>query len=73
MANAIIDLTGRRFGHRTVLGDTGKRAPYNNEVLWLCECDCGQRDYVASSDLRRGHSRACTRCAYKLRGKEIEK
>ena len=34
----IKDLTGQKFGHLTVIKDTGERK--NRQVVWECECDC---------------------------------
>lgn len=34
------DLSGKKFGHLTVIEDSGKRTK-NREILWKCKCDCG--------------------------------
>ena len=31
-------LIGKKFGHLTVLQDTGKRE--HRSIIWLCKCDC---------------------------------
>lgn len=49
-----LDLTGRRFGHLTVLDrvqDTGKE---KNCIIWRCRCDCGAEKNVRSTNLRQG-------------------
>lgn len=52
-----IDITGEKFGYLTVLKDSGERK--GREVVWLCECDCGNFIKVRSYDLRRGHTISC--------------
>ena len=32
-------LIGQRFGHLTVIEDTGKRL--HRSIIWKCKCDCG--------------------------------
>lgn len=53
----LVDLTGERIGRWTVL----RRAENskNNEVMWLCRCDCGTIRAVSRSNLRRGGSLCC--------------
>ena len=53
----MVDLTGKRYAHLTVLerfGTTNYR-----EATWLCRCDCGKETVVISSNLRRGNTRSC--------------
>lgn len=52
------DLTGRRFGHLTVLGKTERRSA-NRNILWRCQCDCGSTVEVARDKLLSG---GCTSC-----------
>lgn len=53
------DLTGKRFGHLTVLkynhGDD------DGNHYWLCECDCPDRNEILAKgrDLSRGHKTSC--------------
>lgn len=57
----VTDLTGKRFGHLTVIS----RAP--DKVLksgrtkpaWLCRCDCGNTVAVLGESLRHGDTRSC--------------
>lgn len=55
MAN---DLTNKRFGRLTVLGDVGKRSK-NSKVLWHCVCDCGSVSFVRSDHLSSGKVSSC--------------
>lgn len=55
--NNIIDLTNQKFGHLTILGATEKRA--GKQVIWKCQCDCGNITYVRGSDLRTGNTKSC--------------
>lgn len=52
------DLTGQVFGRLTVIKDTGKRTPGRN-VIWECQCSCGNIKEVSSGDLRKGHTQSC--------------
>ena len=54
-----IDLVGERFGKLVVLGMSDKRTGKRNKPLWECQCDCGNKTYVMSSSLRRGHTQSC--------------
>ena len=53
----LIDLTGQRFGRRTVKsrGANGNAG----QVRWECECDCGNRRLVFSAVLRYGRQVSC--------------
>lgn len=46
-----IDLTGKRYGHLTVLKENGKRG---NNILWLCRCDCGNEINTNAYNLKTG-------------------
>lgn len=48
---ALRDLTGRRFGRLTVIGQDGKK--------WLCRCICGGHKSVFSENLSAGRTRSC--------------
>ncbi len=53
-----MDLTGQRFGSLVVMTYAG----YNHRttsILWLCQCDCGDRNVVRTSSLRHGKSKSC--------------
>lgn len=53
-----IDLTGQRFGKVQVLKRTEKRKP-NGEVIWECQCDCGNVFYTGTGTLRYGSTQSC--------------
>lgn len=53
----IKDLTGQKFGHLTVLEITNERR--NRQVVWKCQCDCGNITYVVGGALRNGHTQSC--------------
>lgn len=55
------DLTGRKFGHLTVIGPaedeitkTGTHVP-----RWKCRCDCGAIVVTRGSSLKSGHTKGC--------------
>lgn len=60
-----IDLTGQRFGKLLVLKDSGQRAS-NGNILWECQCDCGNITYVVGSNLTRKNLKqrvvSCGKC-----------
>lgn len=58
----IKDLTGQKFGHLTVLEATPERR--NRQVVWKCQCDCGNITYVVGGSLRNGHTTTCG-CSWK--------
>ena len=53
----IKDLTGQRFGKLVVLEMTPERR--NRQVVWKCQCDCGNITYVVGQALRDGHTQSC--------------
>lgn len=55
--SAIIDLHDQRFGRLVVVARSPRRAKSN--VLWLCQCDCGNTHIVASQLLRLGKTTSC--------------
>lgn len=52
------DLTGRRFGHLTVTGDSGERDA-GGSVLWRCRCDCGGETLARRYQLEGGGMASC--------------
>lgn len=54
---ALIDILGQRFGQLTVIARDGSDA--NKNVMWLCECDCGNKKTARSTHLRRGEVKSC--------------
>lgn len=51
------DLTGKIFGHWTVI----KRAENNKSgsAMWLCRCECGTEKVVSAQMLKNGKSKSC--------------
>ncbi len=66
--NKLIDLTGQKFGHWTVLS---KGQVKGCHIMWLCECDCEnhtQRE-VDGWALKSGKSTSCG-CSHFSKGEE---
>jgi hypothetical protein len=57
-----IDITGQRFGHLFVVGDSGERTA-SGAVMWLCKCDCGKKKPVWGNSLRKGNTKSCGSCS----------
>lgn len=57
----VIDLTGKRFGARIVLGLHPVRK--SGRVYWTFLCDCGNRGIALGQALKRG--KKCEKCTYK--------
>ena len=55
----VIDLTGQKFFHLTVLKRDG--SDKNGQAKWLCQCDCENHSIISvlGDNLRRGHTRSC--------------
>lgn len=53
---AFIDLTGKKIGKWTVIKQQGKK---NNQLYWLCKCDCGTERLVNGNSLRNNKSTNC--------------
>ena len=53
----IKDLTGEVFGKLRVIEITPERR--NRQVVWKCECECGNTTYVVGQALRTGHTKSC--------------
>lgn len=55
-----IDLTGKKFGHLTVIEDTGRRN--NHRIpIWKCQCDCKNKTivFVSGGNLKSGAVTSC--------------
>ena len=52
-----LDLSGRKFGRLTAVGDAGADAKKRRR--WLCVCECGKETTVVTSKLTTGHTRSC--------------
>lgn len=53
----IVNLEGRVFGKLTVLSFSHKNK--RHQRLWECQCDCGNKAFVNSSNLLIGKTRSC--------------
>jgi hypothetical protein len=59
------DLSGKRFGRLRVLTYAGYKAKVNpnskstGSILWLCQCDCGERKVARTSQLRHNCVVSC--------------
>lgn len=64
-------LIGQRFGHLTVIEDTGQRL--HRSVIWKCLCDCGREHKVTSNNLNSGQVNSCGRldCPYHRTFKDL--
>lgn len=56
-ANAL-DLTGQKFGRLIVVQKTDERSR-DGEIMWLCECECGNYKIVRTSSLKNNNIRSC--------------
>ena len=54
---SINDLTGKKFGRLTVLCDSGERR--NRNVVWLCQCDCGNIKLIQGRCMVHGSTISC--------------
>ena len=52
-----LGLIDQRFGRLVVLSDTRERL--NRNIVWLCQCDCGQVTKKRSHSLVCGGTRSC--------------
>lgn len=50
------ELLGQRFGRLTVIACEGSK---NNQIHWLCRCDCGGETIASTAHLRSGHTQSC--------------
>lgn len=53
----IKDLTGETFGKLKVIEITPERR--NRQVVWKCQCECGNIVNVVGQALRTGHTKSC--------------
>lgn len=59
VSKKINDYTGQRFGMLTAIAPTKERR--NNQVVWLCKCDCGNTKTIVGSNLKN-HKGGCKDC-----------
>ena len=53
-----VDLTGQRFGRLVAVSESTERDK-NNNVIWYCLCDCGNKINVGASRLNAGNTKSC--------------
>lgn len=58
MSRPINNLVGLLFNRLTVTGDSGARSA-KGEVLWSCQCTCGNETRALAGNLRRGTVGSC--------------
>jgi hypothetical protein len=60
------DLSGRKFGHLTVLYLASREnlgtVKNHHRHHWCCECVCGAVEFVAAQSLLRGYTSRCWQC-----------
>lgn len=66
-----LDLLGKKLGKLTCIKDVGRDR--NNNVLWLCACECGGESVVVARDLKSGHTKSCGCLEQKNVAKRYEK
>ena len=55
-----IDLTGKRFGRLQVIKlDHKEERNGQYRIMWLCQCDCGNKKLVNGAYLRNGKTTSC--------------
>jgi hypothetical protein len=64
------NLKDQRFGRLVVLRATSERR--RRGIVWLCQCDCGEKTRVLSSELVQGKTRSCGCLARELSAKRLE-
>ncbi|HHX62134.1 MAG TPA: AP2 domain-containing protein [Epulopiscium sp.] len=52
-----IDLAGQRFGRLIVIKETEERR--GGDIIWQCQCDCGNIKGIRGYSLRRGDTKSC--------------
>lgn len=55
---AKIELTGQRFG-RLVAEQLTQIRGFSGELIWKCQCNCGNTTFVPSAVLRKGATKSC--------------
>ena len=53
----MIDITGKRFNRLVALEIAGRNT--GNNVLWRCQCDCGNQIITTGTLLRCGITKSC--------------
>lgn len=67
----MIDLTGKVFGSRTVIGYDGVHVSASGKTkkhYWLCRCECGKESSVERGSLVSGRACICRMCSTHKQG-----
>ena len=64
------NLSGQKFGKLLVLDRT--KRDKNNNIMRLCQCECGEKIWAYGSNLKRGFTKSCGKCI-KSNGEESVK
>lgn len=52
------DISGQRFGMLVAMWPAGYKGP-RREIMYLCQCDCGERVPIRNGHLRNGIAKSC--------------
>lgn len=61
------DITGKKFGERTVVG-LSHQHPVSGNYYWKAVCSCGREDIVSGSRLKKGTQ--CQSCSARVNGRK---
>lgn len=65
----IKDIKGKRFGRLVVIEKSEHRSPQGN-VMWTCQCDCGEIVTIRSTSLISGNTKSCGKCCHVSHGEQ---
>lgn len=63
------DLKGKRFGRLVVLEESKERSLQGN-IMWICQCDCGEVVTIRSTSLISGNTKSCGKCCHISHGEQ---
>lgn len=69
MANKVIDLAGKKFGHLTVLERDKTK---EGKPQWVCRCDCGNRKTIRGAALKSRQQWCSNECSLRIRAGRID-
>ncbi len=65
-----LDLKNKRFGRLVVLEEKGRTKW--GDILWLCQCDCGNMRIIQACSLANGTTRSC-KCLQREKTRKLGK
>lgn len=68
--NRRVDLTNKRNGHLVAISLMPNEEKYNQNLLWVCQCDCGRTTIVSSANFY--HTNSCGFCSNSKGEEKIE-